>query len=527
MQKMSTKVQTVKIFRRGAEVIRQGSIELPAGSSTVCIGGFSQSADPDTLQLYVSEGLSCTDYRLVNPDPEGEESPETAAIRKKIRELEQQAGIREMQISLLQTNGNFTGREEQDLAGIFEYIEILPERLQKFYTEAAECRDEIRELEKQAEKQKEAEQRPFVSAEISADAAGEYLFELHYHENAAGWQPVYEIHTDREGPLEIRMRAKIFQNTEEDWKAAAVSLYSGTPAVGRALPELKPVYLEIREEQPIMKAAMGMNMMQAQMMGMGMAMAGAAPAPMARMETGAAEVRSEETMTEYLLPGTRDIPKGSSSAMADLQKYTVPAVYRIISIPKADPSAHLIAEVNTSELPEIETASAGVYLKGMYSGKAELPKDLSKETVRIGLGIEKQIHVSRREVSRKTSTTLLKGQKITEYIYEMKLSNLSGEKVTVTLWDQVPVSRTKDITVETGELSGSTPDPETGLISWEKTVEAGEPVLIRFSYKVSLPKDKQLNQTFAPAGNIPKFCPECGAVTDGSRFCNTCGAKLG
>ena len=112
------------------------------------------------------------------------------------------------------------------------------------------------------------------------------------------------------------MRGEIKENTAEDWKDVKVSLFTGDPSTNDVLPELLPLYLNIRENTNLFKnaarstAAMGRAMV---MEDTAMEMEEAEAPMMAMVEMKEAEVQSEETMTEYALSGNRDILKGNKT----------------------------------------------------------------------------------------------------------------------------------------------------------------------------------------------------------------------
>ena len=104
------------------------------------------------------------------------------------------------------------------------------------------------------------------------------------------------------------------------------------------------------------------------------------------------------------------------------------------------------------------------------------------------------MHVSRKEVLHKTSTTLLGGQKVVEYGYETAVTNSTGRAVSVIVKDQVPVSENKDITVDVLETSGAEQDRENGLLSWKVELEPDHTKTLKLGYKVSRPKDKNIEE---------------------------------
>ena len=530
---VTTKVRKVSLFRNGAEIVRGGSAELPAGTQTVVIRGLSGSAALDSVRLSVSDGVRCEDLRFEAAETEGQK--ESEAIAEEIAAAEKQAEIRALQAELWKTNGNFTGREAMETGEIRSYIQGLPEVLGQLSREEAEFREKIRALTEKKEEAERLEGLPAAVAVLTVPEAGEVFFELRYHDSAARWRPVYEIHSDGEGPLEFRMRARMSQTTGEDWTDTELSLYTGNPSAGGRLPELDSACLEIRVPEPekplgppMMPAFMGGMMAQASVMpgASGMQAAEAAPRSMPlmkRAETGEAEIRGEDTMTEYALPGTKSLKNGAES-MADLRTDSVPAKYRIVSVPCKDPAAYLTAGVSTKDLPVASAFSAGIYLKGMFTGRLTLDPDLTEETAELTLGREEQVHVSREELPPKASSAFLKGQKTLEHLYTVRVSNNSGAEKAVLIRDLVPLSRAKEIQVETKELSGAALDQETGILEKELKVPAGGSEEFRVSYKVSWPKEKQLKKTAVKGTGGKKYCRSCGSEVFG-KFCPTCGAR--
>ena len=536
MLTIKTEIASASIFRSGAEVIRKGHAELKEGPETLCILGLPQTADLDTVRLFSSEGVSCSDLRFEYPKPE-EDSP-SAKITEEIETLQKDIETRELQISLWQSNGDFTNRLSQTAGEIEEYIEKLPGRIQEIRGLITAAKKKISSLEKEREQLALEEQLPVAIAEVSAPSDGMYNFELRYHESSAQWESIYEIHSDSKNPLEIRSRAKIIQNTYEDWKKISVRLFTGNPSGSNTLPEIPAVFLDIqqpvqaRSANAFLGAGSGVGSMK---MAMSMATEEAADmavddmVPMVRMDMAQAQVNSDEAMTEFILPGVRDIFKGYTGTMADLAIDTVKADYKTAAVPKMDPNAYLIAEVASSDLPDMKSNYASIYLNGIFSGGITVDPNHTKDTIVISLGKDERVHVSRKEISHKTSNALLKGTKTTEFIYETSVANVSGQDVKVLLKDQIPVSQNKEITVDAVDLSGASLDEETGLLSKEFTLKADASETVRLAYKVTLPKDKTMKQTpqrISSSSSYPKWCPECGAPTNGSAFCNTCGYKL-
>ena len=223
-----TGIKSASVYRGGAEIVRRGAADLEAGTQTLYVHGISQSSQIDTARLFCQEGLSCSDLRFVDRFG-GEEDPKVTELRERIAALEKHIEVRELQVKLWKDNGNFSSRDQQPAAEVQEYIEKLAERLESLNKDILDTKKKIEGLNKQIEELQKDGSQPVLAAEVTAEKAGRFTFELRYFENGAWWRPVYEIHSDGEAPLAMRMRANIRQNTYEDWEGIELSLLTGSP----------------------------------------------------------------------------------------------------------------------------------------------------------------------------------------------------------------------------------------------------------------------------------------------------------
>ncbi|MBO6159148.1 MAG: mucoidy inhibitor MuiA family protein [Firmicutes bacterium] len=557
MQIIDTKTTSVQIYRSGAEIVRYGTLTLPEGLSNVMIRGLSWDAHMDTAKLFFPEQIQLSDIRFTSLADE--ESKPSARLQEEIDAIKNRLEIKKLQISLWKENGSFSSRSETSVKEIENYILELPDRLETLYQETQALEAELGKKEKELKKETRVETLPVLAVELIASQAGTYGFEIHCFEQNAAWQSVYEIHTDAAGPLSIRARARIFQNTAEDWENVKVSLLTGKPSSGR-LPSLRTQYVNIRQEIPRPAFNMQPSGSSAPFVGgMAMAMKAAAPraaqndslmessailqtAQLSQAATADADVSTEDTMTEYHLPMPKTIPTGidgnSQGTVADLQQFDVPAAYEMIVIPKADIKGYFVARVNPKDLPETISGIAGVYLKGVYTGEAQIFPQTEAETIDISLGSEESLHATRILKNKKTAQSILKSTKSTDTVYELKVRNNKDSAVNVTLEDQIPVSQDKQIVVDLLQSDHAEVNADTGLLKWHLQIGPKETKTLQFAYRITWPKDKTLQETTAlpgPSGQrsalsmsnqrTGRFCPVCGAFVDGP-FCPECGSKM-
>jgi hypothetical protein len=79
------------------------------------------------------------------------------------------------------------------------------------------------------------------------------------------------------------------------------------------------------------------------------------------------------------------------------------------------------------------------------------------------------------------------------FTYEITVRNNKKEKIRMILKDQYPISTDKEIEAELLENGGATVNRDTGILTWNLDLAAGESRSYRISYSVKYPKDKVLN----------------------------------
>ena len=504
----SSQIKEVSVYRRGCVITRLAVLDLKKGSQTVRIGGFGSTLDQSSMRLHVSDGLTGSNVQGEEQDSKEQEEAVREGKKRLERIAARIASLRK-QAALWETNADFSEKESVSISEMMSYLDELPGRLSAFEDDIAALEEEKEELEKQIEEAAEKAAAPYVCAELTAEEDGTYPVQLVYQDYCADWQPCYEIHAeDGSDTLLLRLRARIHQSAAEDWSGVQLKLYSGNPSVSGTIPRLYPAHVSFYVPRPaagavsaprmLMKsAARATDDMEETML---MEDAAAPVMGMAAMNFTAVNesvgsASQGETMMEYSLSGSWDIRKGQE-IVCDLTERNVPCVYQVISVPKSSPNAYLAAEVATAELEEMQDSPAAVYLNGTYAGDVYLQVDFSEEKYNLSLGVDETVKVKRTQKKKFTSQILLKGQKKTEYEYELSVSSRKNKACRVLVKDQIPVSDEKTISIEAGDLGGGELEEKTGLVSWSFTLDAGETRVLPLAYTIAWPKDKTLSGAY-------------------------------
>lgn len=495
-----TKITAAAVYRNGCMVKRTGKVLLEKGTQQICLGGLSAAVDENSLRLSVPAGISGSNVQVEHPTREQQQEA-VQTLNRKIAQLQGTIESREKIAALWESNADFSQKESLSIGEMTAYLEKLPERLEAIRQELSELKEQKEALNKELAEARKKAALPFVTAELSAAEAGEYPIELSYRDFQAFWNPVYEIHTeDGSDALNLRLRAQIAQQTGEDWKNVKLTLFSGNPSVSGTIPELSASHIRFyvpmaaaRKRSAVFGGAMAKSSMVMEEAAMDMdcaAEAGAAPMMAMNMVTaGSGTAVKGETMTEYDLSGVWDIRTGQD-ILCDIRTDRLSCRYHVVAVPKLSEEAYLAAEVSTADLEEMQGTPAAVYLKGAFAGNVVLEPDMTKDVYDLSLGVDETVKVKRVQKKRHTSQLLLKGQKKTEYVYELSVSSRKEKEVSVTVLDQVPVPDEKTIQVEVTELSGAERTEDTGLLRWTFPLAAGETKTLTLAYSVAWPKDK-------------------------------------
>ena len=503
---IDTKMTSAAVYRNGCVIKRKAVVSLKAGTQTLCLKGLSHSLDESSLRLSVPEGVSGSNVQIVRPTSEAQQEALRELNEKMIR-LESSIKTKQKMAALWENNADFSHKESLSIEEMTDYLEKLPARLGVLSQELQELEAEKKALSRELEEARRKAGLPYVMAELQAAQAGTYPLELSYRDYGASWNPVYEIHSeDDTDSLQLRLRARVAQNTGEDWNNVALCLYTGNPSVSGSIPELASAHLRFYVPAPPMQRNMMLGAMAKAARPMedtatldteAMMMEESAPMAsfggMSPVMAGSGTATKGETMTEYALSGTWDIPK-DQDILCDIRTDRIACRYHVVAVPKLSEDSYLAAEVATADLEELGGTPASVYLKGAFAGNVILNPDMTKDTYDLSLGVDESIKVKRLQKKRHTSQVLLKGQKKTEYEYEITVSSRKDKTVEVSILDQIQVSDEKSIVVEAQELSGGVRDEETGLVRWVFPLAAGESKALTLAWSTAWPKDKQTQE---------------------------------
>jgi len=342
-----------------------------------------------------------------------------------------------------------------------------------------------------------AEVRPNVDSvrtlALNLDAKNSGQVKIRYLFRDAGWRPAYRAFLDsKSGTVRLERAAQIAQRSGEDWNNVRLTLSTGQPRQSAEGPTPRSWELRLRRE------------MEQKVMARQRAVA-AAPMPMAMMDMAAeapasnrplfeVEVIQGEFATEYIIPGTSNLPADGRRVSVALGSVSVPVKLEARILPRASASAWLVA---SGDLPEgvWPAGMMRLYRNGAFVGQKNwYPLHNARLSLPFGQDELIQVTVKPRDDTRgKGGFIAQKNERLIADTFT--ITNRRPEPVEVTVLEATPVSREQSITVEhrfQPQISANDWEDIPGVIVWQALLKPGEKRDFAVEYQIRWPQDQMI-----------------------------------
>ncbi len=176
----------------------------------------------------------------------------------------------------------------------------------------------------------------------------------------------------------------------------------------------------------------------------------------------------------------------------DMQQFRVPADYKYYIVPKIEQNAYLIGYVTNWQQYNLLEGEANIFFEDTYVGKTTLQPTQVSDTLKISLGQDKKVSVSREKVKQLASRQFIGSKKEDTRLFKTIIRNNKQQPISLTVVDQLPISTQKEIEVSALNISGGKYDKETGEIKWDFGLSPAEKRELNVEYSVKYPKNKTI-----------------------------------
>ena len=521
-------VVDVTVYADRAEVVREATVEISAGASTVEFKDIPLAAEPDSLRVTakgVPAVLGAVAIRRRADTPK--ETPEQIALRDEVKRIEGElakigsqdraaADLREFLKSLrattAQRESENIGAGRADPAAISGTYDLLAKKFAELGDQDLARRDATarltRDLEVARAKLAAAPaggsiQSRVAAAEIEAKQAGTLTLRLAYLVSGASWSPAYRATLDPgSGEVALVSEGVVRQQTGEDWTAVALRLSTAAPARGVAPPEMAPLILRpmeagmlggIGNKNDELKDMPVAGRFYQNTLGVAPGVAESSAPVAVDAESTQAEVVHSAYNVAFEVPGRSDVPADSADHRVVLRQETLPGTLSYRAAPAIEPAAFLTSLVRAPAGYPLLSGPMRVLAGGAYLGVYMLPETAPEAELTVPFGRDNRVKIDRLRQPQDRSLEGISGKtRQIVYEYKTKIENLRDREVTLTLEDRVPVSEDERIVVEIGKTT--TPDrtpskTRPGVVLWKLTLAPHEKREVVLAYTVRFPKD--------------------------------------
>lgn len=503
-QEVVSKLSEVRIFRSGAILHREATVQLKGGEQTLLFTKLNEGLNPNTLQLFTEGNIEILGFEKITRNLEELEKPQSyldlksdlEAIKEQRLDLDNQKQVIKAEMDLLAKNqsiGGNSGYQLEDLRNISNYIKLrVKENLSA--RRAIDQKDtELQEKQQNLEKElRQAEEKLLslkaaLKVKVRAPKAVEAQIGFSYSSWAnIYWNPIYRLKfSGLENDLHLEQVAEVYQNTGQDWSDVHLVLSTGSPSSNRQLPSLRKNYIDLYELSPSfisgVKADAALNEV-------------AMEAPVKRKSLKMANqsaVESTETRIDIKVDGPHDLANDKSKNIA-LQSSSLPAEYQYESVAKLNPSVFLVAKVDPSKTRHLIPGKVSIFNQGAFYGDFFSSFKTTDEKLSISLGKDPGFTINYERLYGENSENLFGSQTTELHHYRIKIVHDKSKPVKLKLYDQIPLSKNEDLKVKVIDLAGADLDAESGFLSWDLELPAESSKEIEFKYELKYPSDMQI-----------------------------------
>jgi len=515
---VKSKIKKVTVFLQGAQIHRAASTSLKKGRVELVFSGLSTVLQSNSIQVKGKGNFTIMSvYHQIN-------RLKKSKVDKKIKTMQDSVLLLHEQNNLNQQFYNALNQEQQllianksiggtnngvDAAKLKAMADFYRIRLKDIYIQMYNITlkkqkrsNQINVLNQRINQERQNYQTTVSEIVLDLDVkeATQAKFNISYLVRNASWYPQYDIRaTDVHHPVQLHYRAMIRQNTGVEWKNVKMTVSTGNPNSSSVIPVMNPWYLNYYMNNKSVGKPRG-------------ARAEAAYAPKYDMDSPALEeterisynqskslgnannssnytsVSVGQTTTLFKISIPYTIPSTNKTVNVKIQKVQLAADYRYYCVPKLSLEAFLQARITGWEELNLLAGNVNVFFDGTFVGKSYINPQSLSDTLDISLGNDKSIIVKRTKTKDKTGKIVLGSTKKMNIGWEISVRNTKSEKISITIQDQLPLSRLKDIEVKLNNKGGAKYDEETGFLSWDLKIDSKKSVKKRFDYTVKYPK---------------------------------------
>jgi hypothetical protein len=256
-----SEIKNVTVYLQGAQVIREGTFFLQKGKTTLLFKGLPATLSPESIQVNATNNVMIAsvtqniDY--LNKTSVSKEilslNEHRKALTDSIKIISNYKAVYLQEKEMILANKSIAGDNGVNINELQQAAEFFRRRLTEIETSThrldnvlLSLRSDLVSSSKQLMELNAKIDQPTsqISVVVTTDSDVKTTLQLGYFIAGAGWIPAYDVRIkDVNEPLCLFYKARVYQNTGEEWDNVMLTLSTGNPSVSSNKPELSPYFL--------------------------------------------------------------------------------------------------------------------------------------------------------------------------------------------------------------------------------------------------------------------------------------------
>ncbi|MEZ4938789.1 MAG: DUF4139 domain-containing protein [Crocinitomicaceae bacterium] len=557
-----SKIEKVKIFLTGAQIERTSKVNLKAGRNRLVLEDISAKLDEKSIQVRFKEELKLMsvsteiDFSIFEGKEGkiGQLNDSLKLIESKIQNLDDVKSAINSEKELLNknkelggANANLTVEEIEKAANFYR------KRMEKINMELTDIRNEINSLNKkkwmiQAKLDvlnfKESTKSNQIIIILDSEKEQAVNLNIEYFVSGCGWEPNYNLSAkDLSGKITMEYKAKVFNDTGNDWENVEMILSTGNPNLSATFPELSPWYLNYQtyvetKGRAISNKDRGERNYYIPENNMNWDMVVQSNEDKVReiqqeVQTNARyydnlpkggeqrqvflgkkpdknnvvyrTIEVSHLSTEFEIKDSYSIPSDRNPYLVDIKEHELNCTFEYVAVPKMEKDAFLLAQIPGWESLDLIPGPTRVYFDGTYVGESWIDTRNVEDTLGLSFGRDSKIMVSRELLTEFSNKKVIGNNRKDSYTYEITVKNTRNKAIELDLHDQVPISQDSEISVVVDEISSANKEEETGILTWKVKLGPNESKKYKVSFTLKYPKNKKVQVRSFRTISCPSF----------------------
>ena len=546
--KINSDISEVTVFITGGEVTRNADINLKKGRNKLIFTRISTVADHKSAQFTADGKFSLVsvsaevDYiSFIDNNPRIQKITDSIeTITHKVVDLNNEKMAFQEEKNLLIKNNKIKGEQAnltvEELKAMAEYYRERMMEINKTITAYDNQMSELNQLKSRYQSQlyelnfRETVKSNQIIVIVDSEADQTIKSELKYVVSNCGWQANYDLSAaDVKGKINLKYKAKVYNNTGVDWNDVGVTLSTSDPNLSASAPVMSPWYLNYESLTTqsndyygggfyVVPQKSGFNQYY-----------GNASAPDMTYQLDGVTLNSEsnwnpnnnafnlnpnlnfttievsELSTEFEIEEKYTIPADAKPYLVEVTDNELDATFSHKAVPKLDRDAFLLANIVGWEKLDLVPGPSNVYFADTYVGQSYINTRNVGDTLRLSFGRDNRILITRKKLEEFSNKKVVGNNRKDTYLYEVSLRNNRDIPVTIDLFDQVPISQDSDISVTVDEITSADHNETSGLLSWKVPLQPGEVKNYRIGFTLKYPKDRRIEVKRFRTISCPSF----------------------